>query len=374
MDWYPWYFAIYEADAGHLSCLEDGAYRRLIDRYMRTQAPLPDDDAALARFVGLSLDEWLGIAPRIRPFFQARSGKLHNKRCNQELDKQVARSKIRSETARKGGLARQLKYREDLAQSKLSASSKQIDGQTPSQDLGPKNADFDNRLSQQANSAHAQLKSATGQDKTRQEGREESRSSTSLFPETPTPSHTPAPGRVNGSGRDDDPDRFEEFWGTYPSRAPHPNPKKPARLKFAAIVKGGTSPDVIIAGAARYAKYAASERTDPRYIAQATTWLNQARWTEPYELRARSSRKPMAFEGDEDRGHPHPRDPSARRGGRIGQALGLLPMVRGKRGPSAKSHPPLDDGLARWAEAWLALQQLRPVWPRRSHMAGGQKC
>jgi uncharacterized protein YdaU (DUF1376 family) len=140
MDWFPWYFELYAGDTRHLSCLEHGAYRQLIDEYMRHRRPLPDDDRVLARIVGLSVEEWQGIRATIRAFFQARRGMLFHRRCDRELDRQDKLRTIRSETARKGGLARQLKSREKLAHSKLEASSKQADGQ---------------------------LKSATGQDRTR---------------------------------------------------------------------------------------------------------------------------------------------------------------------------------------------------------------
>jgi uncharacterized protein YdaU (DUF1376 family) len=144
MDWYPWYYELYAADTRHLSCLEHGAYRQLIDAYMRYRRPLPDDDQALARFVGLSTEEWGRISGTIRPFFRVRQGKLFHKRCDAILDEQDKRAKIRSETARQGGLARQQKFQEESAGSKLKASSQQADGQ---------------------------LKSATGQDRTGQDRR-----------------------------------------------------------------------------------------------------------------------------------------------------------------------------------------------------------
>jgi hypothetical protein len=104
--------------------------------------------------------------------------------------------------------------------------------------------------------------------------------------------------RVNGSGDSEEASpHFQAFWQAYPSRSPHPNPKKLARAKFEAAIKRGVDPAVIVAGAERYARYAASERTDPRYIAQAATWLNQDRWTEPYALRGGRPNGPMAFEG-----------------------------------------------------------------------------
>jgi hypothetical protein len=91
--------------------------------------------------------------------------------------------------------------------------------------------------------------------------------------------------------------QFERFWLAYPSRSPHPNPKKMARAKFEAAIKRGVDPAIIVAGAERYAKYAAGERTDPRYIAQAATWLSQERWTEPYSLGGTRANGPMRFEG-----------------------------------------------------------------------------
>jgi hypothetical protein len=102
-------------------------------------------------------------------------------------------------------------------------------------------------------------------------------------------------GCVKGCGKY--PVEFEAFWRAYPSRSPHPNPKKTALAKFKAAIKAGTAPNIIIAGAERYARYVAAERIDPRYIAQAATWLNQERWTEPYTLHGQPAKKPMAFEG-----------------------------------------------------------------------------
>ena len=73
---------------------------------------------------------------------------------------------------------------------------------------------------------------------------------------------------------------FDAFWQLYPSRRPHSNPKKPARVKFEAAVKIGTPPADIIRGAQNYAAYVRQEQTDPRFVAMAQTWLGQERWTE----------------------------------------------------------------------------------------------
>ena len=71
---------------------------------------------------------------------------------------------------------------------------------------------------------------------------------------------------------------FEEFWRKYPSRSPHSNPKKPAKQKFETAVKRGVPVEAIIRGAENFAVYVAREGTDPRFIPQAVTWVNQERW------------------------------------------------------------------------------------------------
>jgi uncharacterized protein YdaU (DUF1376 family) len=51
--YFSWYPTIYQQDNQHLTLAEDGAYRRLLDYYMLTRAPLPSDDRALSRIVGV---------------------------------------------------------------------------------------------------------------------------------------------------------------------------------------------------------------------------------------------------------------------------------------------------------------------------------
>jgi hypothetical protein len=79
--------------------------------------------------------------------------------------------------------------------------------------------------------------------------------------------------------------KFDAFWRVYPHRTPHANPKKPAALKFEAAIKRGVDPAEIIAGAERYAAYVAREAIEPRFVAQAVTWLNQERWRDDHQQR-----------------------------------------------------------------------------------------
>jgi len=73
---------------------------------------------------------------------------------------------------------------------------------------------------------------------------------------------------------------FDRFWSEYPRRAGG-NPKHPASLKFAAAIKAGASAEDIIAGARAYRlECEASKIIGSSYIAMASTWLNQRRWTD----------------------------------------------------------------------------------------------
>lgn len=104
MDWYPWNIKLFKADTMHLDPYQDGCYRRLIDHYMETRQPLPDNDAALARIVGDSLENWKNkAADSVRPFFtKSRDGTLRQKRCDIELSRQDKQTKRKSEAGSKG--------------------------------------------------------------------------------------------------------------------------------------------------------------------------------------------------------------------------------------------------------------------------------
>lgn len=106
MDWYPWFPLDFRRDTYHLSLAEDGAYRRLLDEYMLLGGPIPDDDIAIARMIGIGLDEWLVIASKVRSFFKVRGGRLTHKRCDQELAAQARRKARYSERGQKAAFAR----------------------------------------------------------------------------------------------------------------------------------------------------------------------------------------------------------------------------------------------------------------------------
>lgn len=73
---------------------------------------------------------------------------------------------------------------------------------------------------------------------------------------------------------------FEEFWAAYPPKPA--NPRKKAKDKYIAIRKQKVSHETIVNAAKKYAAMRAGE--DPKFTAQAVTWLNQWRFEDDYEV------------------------------------------------------------------------------------------
>lgn len=89
---------------------------------------------------------------------------------------------------------------------------------------------------------------------------------------------------------------FAAFWAAYPKR-PN-NPKQPAIRKYVharQVLK--VSHETLVNGAKAYAASRAGE--DPRYTAQAVTWLNQRRWDDEYVSPA-EAKKPEPLADEED--------------------------------------------------------------------------
>lgn len=98
--WMPLYVGDWERKTKHLDCEQDGAYGRLIRHYW-VNGPLPDDDASLARIVGMDRSRWRKTRGAVAPFFQIKEGKWFHERVEEELE----RAKEIIEKRRKAGLA-----------------------------------------------------------------------------------------------------------------------------------------------------------------------------------------------------------------------------------------------------------------------------
>jgi uncharacterized protein YdaU (DUF1376 family) len=84
--YYRFFVGDYLRDAGHLSLLEHGAYRRLIDLYMSGGGPLPFDMPRLYRLLhATSKEEQAAVQVVVEEFFRMDGGCLRHKRCDREI-------------------------------------------------------------------------------------------------------------------------------------------------------------------------------------------------------------------------------------------------------------------------------------------------
>jgi len=86
--WYPHYPGDYARDTGHLSMVQHGAYRLLLDHYYATGAPLPADFPVLYRLCrAFSREERKAVDFVLSNFFGLQPDGYHNKRADIELAK-----------------------------------------------------------------------------------------------------------------------------------------------------------------------------------------------------------------------------------------------------------------------------------------------
>jgi uncharacterized protein YdaU (DUF1376 family) len=97
VNYYSFHIGDYISNTVHLTPLEDLAYRRLLDLYYQTEAPITTDMKALARRIRLDHDV---IESVLSEFFELTEYGHENSRCNKELARIAKVSAKRSEAAK----------------------------------------------------------------------------------------------------------------------------------------------------------------------------------------------------------------------------------------------------------------------------------
>lgn len=99
--WYAHYLDDYRRDTGHLSMIEDGAYRRLLDEIYILAKPLPPNVMAVYRLArAISEDERAAVDSVLGQFFQSTPEGFVQKRARLELEKAGDISAKRSSASR----------------------------------------------------------------------------------------------------------------------------------------------------------------------------------------------------------------------------------------------------------------------------------
>jgi uncharacterized protein YdaU (DUF1376 family) len=105
--WYAFYPGDYGRDTAHLSLIEDGAYRRLLDYYYSTGRPLPGDVVQLHRICRVSgSKERAAVRKVLEQFFTLEGGVYRQKRVDAEIAKQAEYKEKLSESGRRGAQKR----------------------------------------------------------------------------------------------------------------------------------------------------------------------------------------------------------------------------------------------------------------------------
>lgn len=99
--WYPFYVGDYARKTAHLSMLEHGAYRLLLDHYYATGEPLPDDNAKLYRICrARTPSERQSVLSTVAEFFTKDGTLLRSEKCDRVLSKQLNYSNTQSANAK----------------------------------------------------------------------------------------------------------------------------------------------------------------------------------------------------------------------------------------------------------------------------------
>jgi uncharacterized protein YdaU (DUF1376 family) len=112
MNYYEHHLGDYMRDTAHLTILEDGVYRRLIDAYYIKEAPLPADKAKCYKLARASSKaERAAVDAVLEEFFELDVDGFHNKRCDEEIEKFQAKQPEQDEK-RENNKERQRRARE----------------------------------------------------------------------------------------------------------------------------------------------------------------------------------------------------------------------------------------------------------------------
>lgn len=248
---FKWYPGRYREDTRHLTAEQDGIYRRLIDEYMETRKPLPDNPVALARIAGTSVETLVAALVELRLFFEPKDGYLSHRFCDKMLDEQDSYVKKQSDRGKRSAEKRR----------KL-AIDKQGTFNTGSTSVP-----------------------TTASTKEKEEREEEERKKKAKKERNEKIEKT-----------------FEEFWQAYPKNT---GSKKKARESYERVIANGEESigidaltNAVIQGARKYCAYIS--RTGS-LIAHASTWLNQERWETDYSIPTGGAKKPDDWQNESDR-------------------------------------------------------------------------
>lgn len=101
MNWYKHYMGDFARDTAHLTILQHGVYRLLLDHYYATEKPLINNTESLCRVIrACSKEEKEAVQFILNEFFILENDVFHNTRADKELSKYEAQASTNRRIAR----------------------------------------------------------------------------------------------------------------------------------------------------------------------------------------------------------------------------------------------------------------------------------
>jgi uncharacterized protein YdaU (DUF1376 family) len=126
VNYYPHHIGDYLRDTAHLSPLEDGIYRRMLDVYYASEKPLPLETQWVSRLVRATTEEERNAVDEIlRQFFDKHPEGWRNKRADHEIMVAAKKAKVARQNGKLGGRPRTQRVISGLAKPKLAGNPTQ---------------------------------------------------------------------------------------------------------------------------------------------------------------------------------------------------------------------------------------------------------
>lgn len=100
---YPHHIGDYLKDTAHLSLLEHGCYRRMLDVYYSREKPFSDAGEACKLIGARTAQERAAVNAVLSDYFSQEADGFHQKRCDEELKAYSAKATANRENGKKGG-------------------------------------------------------------------------------------------------------------------------------------------------------------------------------------------------------------------------------------------------------------------------------
>jgi uncharacterized protein YdaU (DUF1376 family) len=263
MAFYRFFVGDYLKDASHLSLMEHGCYRRLIDIYMTTGGPLPFDLPRLYRLLhATSKEEQTAVNAVIEEFFKPEGlggSVLIHKRCERELRYQAAKIEDAKAAVQKRELYRKQR-------SAIDRSS------------------FDDRPIIERSSTQTQTQTQT---QNKEKEKENTLSATPTLEGLTLTGDNTAPSKSKSKTMQLP--GFERFWKAYPHYQGRSSKKNSVRIWLNLGLEAIA--DRVVTTVTNYRKTSDWKRDDGQYVPAAEVWLKRVQWEQEAPAAPEEERK-----------------------------------------------------------------------------------